>query len=141
MYTGNEDNIVADLITPFRFNGHERRIVGGLLGQWSVGTRRAVELLERCQRERASSDLLRLGVELTDFNAACFDAANRFQGCIAGLHEVLRRQGLLDGIWCLDHRESLGPGQMAEIDRVLRAYPHLCDDQFIAEHIDDWLCP
>lgn len=141
LYTGNDDNIVADLITPLRFAGRERRIVGGLLGQWSVGTRRAVELLERCQRERASSELLGLGTELTDFNAACFDAANGFQGCIAGLHEVLRRQGLLEGVWCLDERESLGPGQLAEIDRVLRAYPHLNDDPFVAEHRDDWLRP
>lgn len=141
LYTGNDDNIVADLMTPFQFNGHERRIVGGLLGQWSVGTRRAVELLARCQREPASPDLLRLGVELTDLNAACFDAANGFQGCIAGLHEVLRRHRLLAGVWCLDERESLGPGQLAEIDRVLGAYPHLLDDQFVAEHLDDWLRP
>ncbi|MDZ4782165.1 MAG: dihydrodipicolinate synthase family protein [Planctomycetia bacterium] len=141
LYTGNDDNIVSDLITPFEFNGRQRRIVGGLLGQWSVGTRRAVELLERCQREPASPDLLRLGVELTDFNAACFDAANGFQGCIAGMHEVLRRQGLLLGNWCLDEHELLGPGQLAEIERVLRTYPHLNDDQFVAEQIDDWLRP
>jgi len=139
LYTGNDDNIVADLITPFRFHGCERRIVGGLLGQWSVGTRRAVELLERCQREPRSLDLLRLGVELTDLNAACFDAANGFRGCIAGLHEVLRRQGLLAGLWCLDEAETLGPGQSMEIDRVVRAYQHLLDDQFVAEHLDDWL--
>jgi len=139
LYTGNDDNIVADLITPFRVNGKERRIVGGLLGHWSVWTRRAVELLERCQREPASPDLLRLGVEVTDSNAAFFDAANGFRGCIAGLHEVLRRQGLLEGIWCLDEQESLSPGQSEEIDRVVRSYPHLNDDAFVAEHVDDWL--
>lgn len=138
LYTGNDDNIVADLITPFRFNGVERRIVGGLLGHWSVGTRRAVELLDRFHHEPAS-DLLRSGVEITDANAAFFDAANGFRGCIAGLHEVLHRQGLLDGIRCLDERETLSPGQLAEIDRVLLAYPHLNDDEFICQHRDAWL--
>ena len=138
LYTGNDDNIVADLITPFRFNGVDRRIVGGLLGHWAVGTRRAVELLDRCQHESVSN-LLRLGVEITDANAAFFDAANGFRGCIAGLHEVLHRQGLLDGIWCLDERETLSPGQRAEIDRVLLAYPHLNDDEFIGQHRDGWL--
>ena len=138
LYTGNDDNIVADLITPFRLNGVERRIVGGLLGHWSVGTRRAVELLDRFHHEPAS-DLLRSGVEITDANAAFFDAANGFRGCIAGLHEVLHRQGLLDGIRCLDERETLSPGQLAEIDRVLLAYPHLNDDVFICQHRHGWL--
>ena len=138
LYTGNDDNIVADLITPFRLNGVERRIVGGLLGHWSVGTRRAVELLDRFHHEPAS-DLLRSGVEITDANAAFFDAANGFRGCIAGLHEVLHRQGLLDGIRCLDERETLSPGQLAEIDRVLLAYPHLNDDEFICQHRHGWL--
>ena len=138
LYTGNDDNIVADLITPFRFEGVERRIVGGLLGHWAVGTRRAVELLDRCHHESASG-LLRLGAEITDANAAFFDAANGFRGCIAGLHEILHRQGLLDGIWCLDERETLSPGQLAEIDRVLLAYPHLNDDEFIDRHRDGWL--
>ena len=139
LYTGNDDHIVADLTTPFRFGGKERRIVGGLLGHWSVWTRRAVELLERCRSEEASPELLRLGGEITDSNAAFFDAANGFRGCIAGLHEVLRRQGLLEGVWCLDPAESLSPGQADEIDRVCRAYPHLCDDEFVAEHRDEWL--
>ncbi len=138
LYTGNDDNIVADLITPFRFDGVERRIVGGLLGHWAVGTRRAVELLDRCHDESAA-DLMRLGVEITDANAAFFDAANGFRGCIAGLHEVLHRQGLLDGLWCLDERETLSPGQRAEIDRVLLAYPHLTDDEFIGQHREEWL--
>lgn len=128
LYTGNDDNIVADLLTPFRFDGGERRIVGGLLGHWSVWTRRAVEIHKLCCNADATPDLLRLGVEITDCNAAFFDAANHFRGCIAGLHEVLRRQGLLDGIWCLDEHETLGPGQLAEIERVCRVYPHLQDD-------------
>jgi dihydrodipicolinate synthase/N-acetylneuraminate lyase len=125
LYTGNDDNIVADLLTPFRFEGKTRRIVGGLLGHWAVWTRRAVEILERYRNAAATSELLRLNAEITDCNAAFFDAANGFRGCIAGLHEVLRRQGLLDGLWCLDENETLGPGQMEEIDRVYRAYPHL----------------
>jgi len=112
--------------------------VGGLLGHWAVGTRRAVELLDRCHDESAA-DLMRLGVEITDANAAFFDAANGFRGCIAGLHEVLHRQGLLDGLWCLDERETLSPGQRAEIDRVLLAYPHLTDDEFIGQHREEWL--
>lgn len=127
LYTGNDDNIVADLLTPFRLDGKERRIVGGLLGHWSVWTKRAVEIHERCRNADATPELLRLGAEVTDCNAAFFDAANGFRGCIAGIHEVLRRQGLLEGIWCLDEKETLGPGQLAEIDRVYRAYPHLMD--------------
>ena len=139
LYTGNDDNIVADFLTPFRVRGKERRIVGGLLGHWSVWTRRAVELLERCRAADATPELLSLSVEVTDSNAAFFDAANGFRGCIAGLHEVLRRQGLLEGLWCLDEHETLSPGQLAEIDRVYRSYPHLHDDEFIAAHRDEWL--
>lgn len=147
LYTGNDDNIVADLLTPFRFRVGdkwvEKRIVGGLLGHWSVWTRTAVELLQKCQsavrEERVSADLLRLGVEVTDSNAAFFDAANGFAGCIPGLHEVLRRQGLLEGLWCLDPHEGLGAGQLSEINRVYAAYPHLNDDEFVACHRDEWL--
>jgi hypothetical protein len=147
LYTGNDDNIIADLLAPFRFGSGnqavERRIAGGLLGQWAVGTRQAVAILEQCQaaarRNDVSRELLALGVQLTDLNAALFDAAHGFRGCIAGIHEVLRRQGLLEGIWCLDPDEGLSPGQTAEIDRVCRAYPHLLDDAFIAEHRDAWL--
>jgi dihydrodipicolinate synthase/N-acetylneuraminate lyase len=148
LYTGNDDNIVMDLLTPYRFDVggkvQERRIVGGLLGHWSVWTRRAVELLEACQQCAASGEdipveLLQLSVEVTDSNAAFFDAANGFAGCIAGLHEVLRRQGLLNGIWCLNPQESLSPDQGAEIDRVSRAYPHLNDDTFVRENLDAWL--
>jgi len=148
LYTGNDDNIVLDLLTPYVFpvNGRvvTRRFVGGLLGHWAVWTRRAVELLEACHAAGRSggtipSDLLRRAIEVTDANAALFDAANGFAGCIAGLHEVLRRQGLLEGIWCLDPRETLGPGQCEAIDRVCQMYPHLTDDAFVAEHRDEWL--
>lgn len=139
LYTGNDDNIVTDFLTPFRFAGKERRIIGGLLGHWSVWTQRAIELLERCRNADATPELLRLGVEITDCNAAFFDAANGFRGCIAGLHEVLRRQGVMEGLWCLDEDETLSPGQLAEIDRVYRAYPHLHDDEFVACHRDEWL--
>ena len=147
LYTGNDDNIVLDLLTPFRFDVGgkkvERRIIGGLLGHWAVWTKKAVELLAECQsaarRDAVPVDLLRRNVEVTDANAAFFDAANGFAGVIAGIHEVLRRQGLLEGIWCLDEHEQLGPGQAAEIERVYRAYPDLNDDAFVAEHLDEWL--
>ena len=136
LYTGNDDNILVDLLTPFRFGDTTVRIAGGLLGHWAVWTRRAVELLE--QRD-ALPDSLTLAIEITDSNAAFFDAANGFRGCIAGIHEVLRRQGLLAGRWCLNPREDLSPGQMQEIDRVYRAYPHLNDDNFVREHLDEWM--
>lgn len=148
LYTGNDDNIVMDLLTPYRFKigdkTVERRIVGGLLGHWSVWTRKAVELLDECHEVIAeggsvTSELLRKSVEVTDANAVFFDAANGFAGCIAGLHEVLRRQGLLEGIWCLDPNETLSPGQMEEIDRVYRAYPHLNDDSLVRENLHKWL--
>ena len=128
LYTGNDDNIIPDLITPFSFGGHTLRIVGGLLGQWAVGTRKAVELLNRIHEGKTHpSLLLALGAQLTDLNAALFDVANNFHGCIAGIHEILRRQGLLEGLWCLNPNESLSPGQLQEIDRVVAAYPHLLD--------------
>jgi dihydrodipicolinate synthase/N-acetylneuraminate lyase len=128
LFTGNDDNIVADLITPFTFSGQTVRITGGLLGQWAVGTRAAFEMLKRIHAGQTPlSLLLALGAQLTDLNAALFDAANHFHGCIAGIHEVLRRQGRMQGIWCLDENESLSPGQMEEIDRVCAAYPHLLE--------------
>ena len=139
LYTGNDDSIVTDFLTPYRFAGKERRIVGGLLGHWSVWTQRAVELLEKCRNADATPELLRLGIEVTDSNAAFFDAANAFHGCIAGLHEILRRQGLLEGLWCLDEHETLSPGQLEELDRVQATYPHLNDDNFVAAHRDEWL--
>ncbi len=148
LYTGNDDNIVMDLITPYRLNVNgktvERRIVGGLLGHWSVWTQKAVALLNRCHAFATdngprTTDLLRLSVEVTDSNAAFFDAANNFKGCIAGLHEVLRRQGLLEGAWCLNPGETMSAGQREEIDRVYAAYPHLNDDAFVAAYRDEWL--
>jgi hypothetical protein len=148
IYTGNDDNIVMDLLTPYRsdVNGKkvERRIVGGLLGHWSVWTKKAVELLDECHRIVASGgnisrEMLIRSIEVTDSNAAFFDSANAFAGCIAGLHEVLRRQGLLEGTWCINRNETFGPGQVAEIDRVYRVYPHLNDDAFVAQHRDEWL--
>lgn len=167
LYTGNDDNIVLDLVTPYYFpvagrpattplgcfggaggEGMEspagRRMVGGLLGHWAVWTRRAVELLVQCHQVAQSggavpADLLQRAVEVTDANAALFDVAHGFAGCIAGLHEVLRRQGLLEGIWCLDPNETLSPGQSEEIDRIYRMYPHLTDDDFVAQHREEWL--
>jgi len=128
LYTGNDDNIVADLVTPFTFGGNTLRIVGGLLGQWAVGTKAAVELLNRIHAGQTPlSLLLALGAQLTDLNAALFDVANNFHGCIAGIHEVLRRQGRMTSILCLDENESLSPGQADEIDRVCAAYPHLLE--------------
>lgn len=147
LYTGNDDHIVLDLITPFavKRGGEEvvMRIKGGLLGHWSVWTRQAAELLKRCHEAvdsgRIDADLLALDTKVTDCNSAVFDVANNFHGVIAGCHEVLRRQGLLAGIWCLDPDEILGPGQAQEIDRVSRDYPELTDDAFVAAHLDRWL--
>jgi dihydrodipicolinate synthase/N-acetylneuraminate lyase len=145
LYTGNDDAIVADLLTPFAAgaDGATRRIVGGLLGQWAVWTHSAVRLLERVRAARDTGTidaaLLRESSALTDANAAIFDAAHGFAGCIPGIHEVLRRQGLLRGTWCLDPHETLSPGQSAEIDRVCRTHPELTDDEFVSERIDIWL--
>jgi dihydrodipicolinate synthase/N-acetylneuraminate lyase len=143
LYTGNDDNIVADLLTEFRFGDRTAHFVGGLLGQWAVWTSRAVELLQSVQdvkRNRARLDtVLARGAEITDANAAIFDARHEFHGCIPGIHEVLQRQGLLGGRWCLDQNETLSPGQLEEIDRVYAAYPLLNDDAFVAENIDRWL--
>jgi dihydrodipicolinate synthase/N-acetylneuraminate lyase len=136
LYTGNDDNIVADLLTPFPVSVGGttvlRWIDGGLLGQWAVWTRAAVSLLAAIKDARVTGEyepsLLSYGAALTDANAAVFDAAHGFAGCIPGIHEVLRRQGLLDGIWCLDERETLSPGQADEITRVMRAYPEVTDE-------------
>jgi len=145
LYTGNDDHIVLDLLTPFRFRVGkklvERRIVGGLLGQWAVWTSKAVELHAWCrqlvrQGAPVPRSLLRLANELTDANAAIFDVAHNYAGCIPGIHEVLRRQGLLEGIWCLDPAEKLSLGQKGEIERVCRAYAHLNDDAFVATSLE-----
>ncbi|MCY3828624.1 MAG: dihydrodipicolinate synthase family protein [Rhodospirillaceae bacterium] len=149
LYTGNDDNILLDLLTAWRLKRGDGtvdlRIAGGLLGHWSVWVKSVVTLLDRVHAavaaDRVDRDLLALAGQITDCNAAFFDVANDFRGCIAGMHEVLRRQGLLEGIWCLDPDESLSPGQAAEIDRVCRAYPHLNDDSFVAENLERWLAP
>jgi dihydrodipicolinate synthase/N-acetylneuraminate lyase len=147
LYTGNDDNIVVDLLTEYIFETAgkrvHKRIAGGLLGHWACWTRRAVELLEECRRARGSEEvpaaLLSRAAQITDCNAAFFDAANSFAGSIAGIHEVLRRQGLLENNLCLDPASTLSPGQSEEIDRVSAAYPHLNDDEFVREHLDEWL--
>jgi hypothetical protein len=147
LYTGNDDHIVLDLLTPFPVDAGDRtvtlRIAGGLLGHWSVWVKSAVDLLERIRAARTQpmipAELLALDAAVTDTNAAIFDAANDFHGVIAGCHEILRRQGLLEGIWCLDPSEGLGPGQAAELDRVCRRYPHLTDDSFVRANLECWL--
>lgn len=140
LYTGNDDSIVVDLLTPFQFAGKTFHICGGLLGHWAVWTKAAVDLHSTLQKlATLNPNVLTLAAEITDSNAAFFDAANQFRGCIPGIHEVLRRQGLLEGIWCLDPQEDLSPGQAEEIDRVYQAYPNLNDDSFVSKHLDDWL--
>lgn len=146
LYTGNDDNILVDLLTEFKFNVGskviKKRIVGGLLGHWSVWARSAVKLLKDIQCGDLRGDIqqqLSLGIQITDSNAAFFDAANNYEGCIVGLHEVLRRQGLLEGVWILDEGTVLSPGQRNEIDRVYESYPDLNDDQFVAENLHKWL--
>ncbi len=146
LYTGNDDNIVVDLLTKFSFgnNAKTKRIVGGLLGHWAVWTKPAVALLKEIHDTTENNDsipneLLTRAQQIIDANAAFFDPQNNFAGCIAGLHEVLRRQGLLAGRWTLNPNEDLSPGQMEEIDRVYHAYPHLHDDAFVAENLAAWL--
>jgi dihydrodipicolinate synthase/N-acetylneuraminate lyase len=147
LYTGNDDHIVLDLLAPFTVVRDGQpitvRIKGGLLGHWSVWTQRAVQLLQRLHAAvdtgQVPLELLALDSQVTDCNAALFDVAHDFHGCIAGCHEVLRRQGLLQGTWCLDPAEGLSPGQSAELERVACDYPHLVDDEFVARHRDRWL--
>ncbi len=147
LYTGNDDHILPDLLTPFSVMVRGQlvtlRIRGGLLGHWSVWVKSAVDLLDRVHaaaaRDSVPRDLLSLDSQITDCNAAIFDVANDFHGVICGCHEILRRQGLLEGIWCLDPNESLGPGQKEEIDRVCAAYPHLADDAFVRANVARWL--
>lgn len=145
LYTGNDDNIVNDLLTEYRFevNGEKvtKRFAGGLLGHWAAWTGKAVWLLEDIKKQIAAgypdaSEFFTRNVEVTDMNAAIFDPFNSFHGCIAGVHQVLYRQGLLDGIWCLNPEEDLSPGQAEEIERVSKAYPHLIDDNFVSEWLE-----
>jgi hypothetical protein len=147
LYTGNDDNLLVDLLTKYRFvmNGEtvEKSIVGGLLGHWAVWTKTAVEYFARIKEVRGEThipaEMLTLAAQITDANAALFDAANNFAGCIAGIHEVLRRQGLLAGTWCLNPNERLSPNQSHEIDRIYEMYPHLMDDEFVRQHLAEWL--
>lgn len=147
LYTGNDDNLLVDLLTPYRFEidgkVYETHFYGGLLGHWAVWTHKAVELFDQVRQVRGQAAvpavLLTLASQITDANAAVFDVAHDFRGCIAGVHEILRRQGLMQGIWCLDEKETLSPGQKEEIDRVYKMYPHLNDDAFVAAHIAEWL--
>lgn len=146
LYTGNDDNILVDLLSEYHINvgGQtiKKRIVGGLLGHWAVWAQSAVQLLEDAHSGKFDNDIqktLALANQITDTNAVFFDAANNFAGCITGLHEVLRRQGLLEGIWTLNEDETLSPGQNEEIDRVYAGYPHLNDDEFVKENLDRWL--
>jgi hypothetical protein len=139
LYTGNDDNILVDLLTEFSFGEAKARISGGLLGHWAVWTSKAVEHLQASRGKNVTPQLLTLASQITDANAALFDPAHGFRGCIAGIHEILRRQGLLAGRWLLDPEEDLSPGQMEEIDRVCHLYPHLTDDEFVKEHLDTFL--
>ncbi len=146
LYTGNDDNIIADLLTTYRFvaDGRpvEKRFVGGLLGHWAVWTKQTVEWFGRLKQQLADGNCsydewLTEGVAVTDMNAVIFDVKHNFKGCIAGIHEVLRRQGLMKGIWCLDPEEALSPGQAEELDRIYRLYPHLTDDAFVRSFLEN----
>lgn len=149
LYTGNDDNIIPDLLTTWRFTVEgepvEKRIVGGLLGQWAVWTERAVAQLARCHAAVSSGDgaefrdLLTLGQQVTDGNAAVFDSENGFAGCIPGIHEILRRQGLLEGTWCLNPLEQMSNGQREEINRIHTMYPDLNDDAFVTSNLQRWM--
>jgi len=141
LYTGNDDNLLLDLLTTYRFKDQRIRFAGGLLGHWAVWTKKAVEHLAIAKQQfnEVPSELLTLAQQVTDANAALFDPAHGFRGCIPGIHEILRRQGFLEGRWCLDPQEDLSPGQAEEIDRVCSLYPHLRDDDFVRTHLDEWL--
>ncbi|GAA4302270.1 dihydrodipicolinate synthase family protein [Aestuariibaculum suncheonense] len=146
LYTGNDDNILVDLLSEYEFMVEgkmvKKRIVGGLLGHWAVWTKSAVKLLNEIQNGKFDTnnrEMLIKANQITDSNAAFFDSENNFAGCIVGLHEVLRRQGLLEGLWTLKEGEALSSGQKEEIDRVYKAYPHLNDDSFVSENLERWL--
>ena len=147
LYTGNDDNIVIDLVSNYKFDvdgkTYEKRFIGGLLGHWSVWTKSAVDMFHKLKSlhgcDTIPADILKLANEVTDVNAVFFDTANGFKGCIAGLHEVLRRQGLFKGTWCLNPDETMSEGQAEEIDRVYKMYPHLADDDFVKANLDKWL--
>ena len=141
LYTGNDDNILLDLLTAYEFGGERIRFAGGLLGHWAVWTKKAVAQLATAKQHSndISAELFTLAQQITDANAALFDPSHGFRGCIPGIHEILRRQGLLEGRWCLDPQEDLSPGQEEEIDRVCKVYPQLQDDEFVHAHLAEWL--
>jgi dihydrodipicolinate synthase/N-acetylneuraminate lyase len=140
LYTGNDDHIVGDLLTPFALGGGApMRIVGGLLGHWAVWTQAAVRVLHEATRPDQPASIMAMDAQVTEMNAAIFDVAHNFHGCIAGCHEVLRRQGLLEGIWCLDRDEGLSPGQAELISAVSARYPELTDDAFVRQNLETWL--
>jgi len=147
LYTGNDDNILLDLLTKFEINAGgkiiEKRFVGGLLGHWAMWTKTTVDLFEKIREYKNNKDipaeLLTLAIKITDANAAFFDAANGYAGCVPGVHEILRRQGILKGIWCINPNETLSPGQSEEIDRVYADYPELNDDEFVKSHLNEWI--
>lgn len=146
LYTGNDDNIVVDLLTTYKFDidgkHYEKGFDGGLLGHWSVWTKRAVELFELCKQEKKksgiSAEMLSLANAVTDTNAVLFDGANNFAGCISGLHYVLKKQGLMKSLNCINPDEKLSLGQEKEFDRIYNMYPELFDDDFVKENIDAW---
>ncbi len=140
LYTGNDDSIITDLLTEFEFNGKRQRIVGGLLGQWGVWTKRAVESLEEIKSTPGcDQSWLTKNAQLTDANGVIFDAANDFRGCIPGILEVLRRQGVVPSNRCLNPNEKLSPGQLEELNRIQQSYPDLIDDEFVSENLERWL--
>lgn len=143
LYTGNDDNIIVDLLTPFEHARRRRFIAGGLLGQWGVWTKCATELFAEIKQARGKEKInrtwLKRNADLTDANAAVFDAANGFAGCLSGINEILRRQGIFETAACLDPDERLSKGQADELDRVTRAYPWLVDDMFVKENLERWL--
>lgn len=146
LYTGNDDNIMNDLLTTFQFNiagrKAEKKIVGGLLGHWAVWTKKVVDIFNEIKtlqnQDAIPREYLTLGQQITDANAAIFDARNGFKGSIAGINEILKRQGLLKGNWCLMDHEELSPGQAEELDRVYSSYPHLHDDEFVKANLSKW---
>jgi dihydrodipicolinate synthase/N-acetylneuraminate lyase len=141
LYTGNDDNILLDLLSVYDFRGEQIRFAGGLLGHWAVWTKKAAELLREVKKHTGNipPQILTLAQQVTESNAALFDPSHQFRGCVPGIHEILRRQGFLEGRWCLDPHEDLSPGQMEEIDRVCEMYPQLQDNEFVRTHLHEWL--
>ncbi len=144
VYTGNDDNIIIDLITPFKFNNKIIRIVGGLLGHWAFWTKRSVDIFNEIkeiikENSPIPQEILTLSAAITDVNSAVFDANNKFSGCIPGINEILRRSGLLEGNWCINQDITLSPGQKEEIDRIFKCYPYLRDDEFVKKNINRWI--